>query len=384
MKKSIFTLFILGFFAFSAPAEWSGYVKQGYQKRAQFFNPTVVQSWLSDTVSSATRLSNEQGPVTEIEALWDIEIPRATVTAGLFGRVLWYSGATYQYLFYPWLKYHNAFHSVRIGRDTTSTWGSGLLLANYPALGITYNNQRSGLETSAFYYAAFEPSVFQKADIRYGGISGILNFTRGRLGLLFSYDDSPVFADAARSELGSGLALSVQGNWEWSNEWYAQAEVVYAGAWALFGGLDIPLWSFLPLQARVRFMAEGYNPLLGQYSREGDKQTLFSLRFPMNFLSEQFIIRPSWGLKHTPDGNYWVPGIKIESTISNTLWLQGQLYAEQPQDEWGAFKHYEYTELNLIWMITEGLFLDVRWTKTFNGFLEWKETQSLAGLEFQW
>jgi hypothetical protein len=385
MKKIMFLSFLVVLILSSlAQAKWHGYAKQGYQRRVQLFEPSEVRPWLSDAVSSATRVASESGPVTEIESLWDFELPSASITAGLFGRVLGYSEATYCYLLYPWFKYQSVGHTVSIGREKTQMWGSGLLVSEYPALGITYLNNSFGFETRAFYLAVLEHSEFQKANIQYGGISGTFQFSRGQLGFLYTYDASKEFADASRSALNAGSALSMQGNWEWNNDWYAEYEVVYAKALALFAGLDLPLLPFLPLQARVRFTDENYNPVLSGSAREGNKQTTFALRFPIHFFSEQFILRPSWGVKHTPDQNYWVPGVQLDCTLMESLWIQGRMFAEQPQDQWGALEHYEYTELNLIWMINAQLYLDVHWAKTFNGFLEWKETQSLAGLEFRW
>jgi len=386
MSKILIAFCIVGLFLRpeAAYSEWSGYFKQGYQRRNQLYNPQEVRSWLSDTVSSATPHLEEKGPVTEIETIWDFNILPASFSAGLFTRVLEYADATYHYLVSPLLKYKDDYQTLTVGRYLPGVWGSGLLLSNYPVLGVNYSLYWSRFESKLFYHAVFERSDFQKADINYFGFSETLHLSRGQIGFLYVYDDSESFSDASRDAITTGAGVSLQADWEAENDWYLQGEIVYAEALAVFMGTDLSLLSFMPLQVRLQYMDEGFNPLFGLFSREGLRQTRFTIRFPLNFFSEQLIITPEWGVKHMQVENFWLPGFKIETILSDTLWLHFRLLAEQPFSSWGAYRHFEYTELKIVWLITEYLCLDIRWTKTFNGFLDWKETKSQSAVELKW
>jgi len=259
-----------------------------------------------------------------------------------------------------------------------------LLLSGYPVTGVHYAWQMHAWESQLFYHAWMERSDYQKDDIRLAGFAEIVHLSRGRVGILYVNDHSRPFADASRDAVSGGPGWSLQADWETSAYWHVQAELAHARGVGAALGVDVPLLDFLPWQLRVRYQDEGFAPLLGWYTREAAKQAYFYSRFPFHFYSEQLILAPEWGLKHTPERNYWLPGLKLQATLWDRLWLHFRMAVEQPMDEWGAYGHYEYTEAKCMFMIDTALYVDVRWSKTFNGFLDWKETKSQAGVEFKW
>ncbi|MBN1595054.1 hypothetical protein JW933_03920 [candidate division FCPU426 bacterium] len=369
----------------AAEIEWSGYCRQAYHERSQLFNPTEIRPWLSDAVSSATTLANEKGPVTEVMVVWDWDWPGAVLSAGLFGRAVWYANATYQYLLVPQLQYRGQQFHFQAGRQPSCTWGGGLMLGNYPVSGAALAGWWNNVEVNVFYHALLERSGFQREAVHYGGFSGTWNLLQGKLGLLYTYDNSPDFTDAGRRPAARGSGMSLQGEWEWDNYWHIQGEAAWlAGAAAFFGGLDVPILDYFSFQARLRYLDEGFLPLLSPYAREGKKQTHFYARLPWFFFSEQLVITPQWGLKHTPDENYWLPGLQVRGLLWDTIWWEGGIYAEQPAQRWGDYRHYEYTEVKLAWMVTEQWYLDLSWAKTFNGFLDWKEIRTESSVEYKW
>jgi len=190
-------------------SEWRGYVRQGYQSWKQFFNPQEINSPI-DASSGATPTVTESGPVTEMETLWDFEYLRGTATAGLFGRVLWYSESTYDYLFMPVIRYREPKHTVDAGRYNSETWGSGLLISTYPAGGARYANYFDKFETRIFNHAVIEYSDFQKIDTRYFGISETYRFHKGKAGFMYVYDNTNPFYDASRAEIRAMKSACMQ------------------------------------------------------------------------------------------------------------------------------------------------------------------------------
>lgn len=364
-------------------SEWSGYVRQGYQSWKQFFEPQEINSPV-DASSGATPTVTESGPVTELETLWDFKFLRGTATAGLFGRVLWYSESTYDTLFLPVIRYRAAGHALDLGRYHSETWGSGLLVSTYPAGGARYANFYGNFETRIFNHAVIEYSDFQKVDARYFGISETYRLHKGKAGLMYVYDNTNPFYDASRAEISRGNEVSMVANWTLPSNWLLQGEFAYAEAPAAFAGLDIPISDHVTFQAKTRFMGNLYNPLLSRYARGEEKQIYYIVALPLQFFSEQLSLTPEWGVKQKEDENYWLPGIKIEGELFDSLWLVFRIKAEQPFSDWGEYEHYEYTEAGMGWMINKYVYMHLKYSKTFNGFVDWKEIRTLATIEGRW
>ncbi|MBW1898289.1 MAG: hypothetical protein JRI61_04430 [Deltaproteobacteria bacterium] len=386
MKKAVVWIIFISFLLLDvgiAFSEWQGYVKQGYQSWKQFFNPQEINSPI-DATSGATPTVNESGPVTEMETLWDFKFLRGTATTGLFGRVLWYSESTYDYLILPVIRYRDIKHTLDVGRYRIETWGSGLLISKYPAGGARYANYCGKFETRIFNHSVIEYSDFQKIDARYFGISETYRFHRGKTGFMYVYDNTNPFYDASRAEISQGNEVSLYANWTAPSNWFLQGEFAYAEAPAAFAGLDIPISKHVTFQAKTRFMGSLYNPLLSRFARGEEKQIYYIAALPLQFFSEQLSITPEWGVKQQENENYWLPGIKIEGELFDSLWLAFRIKAEQPFSEWGEYRHYEYTEAGMGWMINKYLYMNLKYSKTFNGFVDWKEIRTLATIEGRW
>lgn len=387
MKGILFSgvMGVLLIYAGNTWCAWDGRVKQGYQSQQQFFEPTKVRPWLDDTVSSATRTMDEAGPFTEIEAIYDFEFLKGTLGVGVFARVLEYAGASFHAIVIPQVIYQNRSHKFQAGRFRPGVRGSGLLIADSPVAGVAYVNRFFHWEHEVFYFGLMEPSAFQKKAVYFSGYSETIHMAGGKLCALLVYDASTPFADASRAMSDPGFYSSLSGDWEFENKWFLQGEAAYGNqAGSVLAGLDMPLFPFLSWQTRIRYQDEGFAPLLGMYSRDSGKQTSFLLRFPWDFYSEQFIIAPQFGVKHTPEQDYWMPGIKLESSLCDVIWISALLAAEQPQGDWGAYGHYEYSRIKVVWMMTESFVLDYTWSKTFDGFFDWKEIQNQVGVVWRW
>lgn len=387
MEKS-FLFMVLVFVlanAYRIDAAWDSRVRQGYQTRQQFFNPQNVRSWLDDTVSSATMRTIETGPITEIESIYDFSFLKGTMSVGIFARVLTYAGASYSVLVTPLLFYQDKAQQFQAGRMTTAPQGSGLLIGTESVLGVRYTHRRFHWESDIFYYGLLESSGFQKDVINVFGYRETVRLANGELGAMLLIDESSEVTDTSRVASESGVYTSISGDWEFESDWFLQAEGAYGNqGFAAFVGCDIPILPFLSWQTRMRYQNEGFAPLLGMYARDVGKQSVFSIRIPLDFFSEQLLITPRFGFKHTPQRDYWVPGLSIENLFFQVFWIRGLLMAEQPCDAWGDKQHYEYAQLQMIWMLTETVFIDFTWLKTFDGFLDWKEIQNKAGVEWRW
>jgi len=374
-------LFFLDFnVAFS---EWRGYVRQGYQSWKQFFNPQEINGPI-DASSGATPTVNESGPVTEMETLWDFGFLRGTATAGLFGRVLWYSESTYDYLLLPVIRYREPKHTLDAGRYDSETWGSGLLISKYPVGGARYAFYHKEFQTRIFNHSVIEYSDFRKVDSRYFGISETFRFHRGKAGLLYAYDSTNPFYDASRAEISRGNEISLYADWTTPHNFFLQGEFAYAEAPAAFAGLDIPVSRQITFQTKIRLMGSLYNPLLSRFARGEERQIDYIVALPLQFFSEQLSITPEWGIKQKEDENYWLPGIKLEGELSGSLWLAFRIRAEQPFSGWGDYGHYEYAETGIGWTINPYLYAHLQYSKTFNGFMDWKEIRTLAAIEGRW